>query len=173
MSAEEARIWAVEARQRTTRTLILWAVAVGIAVNTLLFWLVWQPDRVPPAIVRVGNLALLSPADVCPGDTLEYAFDLSANADAVVALDGAVYRVSDPAGLAAWSDTRRMVLPRGATFTVRQRWFVPTVYWDWGAGAERVWPPGEYERLIAVGTTIRNTVPEIQGFRFTVRGDCP
>lgn len=172
MTVLEARIAAVEARQRMVRTLILWAFALGVAVNTFLGWLIAQPERVPAAPVHLSALEATGPTELCPGDTLNYTFTLAADVDAVVAVDGAVYRLSEPTGIAAWSETRRMILPAGATTTLQARWFVPTRYWDWATGAERIFQAGDYLRVLAVGTTTRNTAPEIRALAFTVREDC-
>lgn len=160
MSALEARLQAVDRRYKADRNLMLAVLAVGIVVQGLIFWLLQQPATVPPAPIHLTAVALTGPAALCPGDALEYAYTLRADTDAVVAVDAVVYRSSEPPGIAALSETRRVVLPAGASSTMTGSWPV-------GEGVL----PGDYLRVLAVGTTTRNTVPEIRALPFSV-GAC-
>lgn len=172
MSALESRLRRVDSRYKSDRAILIVAVIFGFVLQVMFAFLVFQPDRVADGVIRLEELQVEGPSEVCPGDTLQYSYTIRTVVDVVAAIDAATYRDSDPVGLTAWSDTRRLVMPAGASSRIAQSWFVPTRYYDWVSGVETEMQPGQYRRIIAVGTVIRNTLPHIQSVQFTVKEDC-
>jgi hypothetical protein len=110
-------------------------------------------------------------ADLCPGDILDYEYGFTVNEAGVYLFDTGVWRVTPPA-IILFFDSRRVVVPEPRTWQIARPWQIPKTFIDPRTGVVEKWIPGEYERVLAVTSVGRDTLPSVVSIPFTIKEDC-
>lgn len=129
------------------------------------------PNPPGASVVEISNLRAVGPTELCPGEILRYAYDISGDRSGVLDLDTTIWRVTPPAAV-LYSMSRRVVLVEPINFEREDAWLVPVEGTDPLTLQRLQWLPGAYERRIAISTPSRNTQPAIAVLPFSIREDC-
>lgn len=161
----------VDQKFRDYRRWFLIATAIMLAANTALFFLYLNP-RAGQSLLVIGEIQVHGDTDVCPGDYIDFSFEMDVSRPGVYELDLSVFRVSPPPSIAVFSERQTFVIGQPRTFVVNRHWQVPPLYHDEQTNETIEFIPGVYTRDIAVSTTSRNTLPSTQFFEFTIKDSC-
>lgn len=146
----------IDARFTAHRRLILLLLAVGVAVNAMLFWRVFQPRAPLSPLVTVEEIRADGPTQLCPGDALAYHYSLRAKEAVVVEVSTTTLRTA-PEVDHFGGVVEREVFPGPLALRHGEQWVVPD-------GAL----PGDYVRLVAVTVPSRVMQPAFGTLAFRV-----
>lgn len=118
--------------------------------------------------VSINSMQLLSPAEVCPGDTITFSYDLQFQGSGVLIRDLTLWNV-DPPKTIIFSVARRFILPADITQqSLIESWRVPRTYYSYEVDEQLPLPPGNYHRQIAISSTTNEEVVDIDWVQFSV-----
>ena len=113
----------------------------------------------------VGETAL------CPGDTLTYRLSVDANGPSVLTVDSTIWN-RDTQQIVMFGNAIRLVVPKKYEDTIDVRWEIPSMVAVADSPEKVPWPAGNYQRVMAAGTTSRASIPAFVQMPFTIREDC-
>lgn len=130
----------------------------------------WLNTREIPKVssVSINSMQLLSPAEVCPGESLTFRYDLTFQGSGVLIRDLTLWNV-DPPKTVIFSTARRFILPADITQqSLVESWRVPRTYYSYEVDAQLPLPPGNYHRQIAISSTTNEEVVDVDWVVFRV-----
>jgi hypothetical protein len=150
---------------------ILLALLSYLAFASMVY-IFWVNPRSAASSIVLGEISVNGPTELCPGEYLDFSFELDVLAPGIYGLDMSVFRVSPPPNIAIFSEKQAFVIGSPRTFLVTRHWQIPKDYRDEQTNEVIAFAPGDYERNIAVGTPGRNTSPSTKILPFSIRSDC-
>lgn len=160
--------------------LIVIAGLFGVPILSVgLLWLLSllmgpRPGVPAEPILEVSDIAALSATHLCPGDNLDFEFEMDVIREGAFELDNSTWKVTPPPQTVIFSeDTERFVIGNPVSFKVVRRWPVPVTYIDPATNTETGWLPGHYQRQVFVTAVGRDAEPSIKLLSFWIREDCP
>lgn len=167
----DARKAIVDHQFNSYRSWFVFAVIVFSLTNTFLYYLFLNP-RTPSSLLEISEIRVTGPVDLCPGEYLDYSFDMVVKEAGVYGLDISVFRTSPLPMIAVFSESQFFVIGSPRTFPVTRHWQIPERYEDKVTKENIEFIPGDYERSIAVGTTSSSTHPSTETLKFSIRDGC-
>jgi len=124
------------------------------------------------ALFEIGIPVISGASELCPGETLDFIFEVSVEEAGVLVLDMSTWKVDPPPATIIFSERDVMVISEARTFTITRQWQIPDRYPDPATNELVEWVPGAYTRDIAVSAQGLNTDPSTQAVPFMIKEDC-
>ncbi len=151
---------------RARRNLLIVALLLALILET--WWFGVQALRQPDPIITVGEITLLTPDTVCPGDVMRFQYTFTARQAGVLSINTTI-RIKD--GVTVLSiPSREVIVEQPMTLTVEQVWVVPTVFASVLGGVQG-WDAGDYARIVAFTSIGEERTPVIRQTAFRI-GAC-
>lgn len=151
----------------TAITLVLY-LALSFAV-----YYFWLNPRAGESVFVLSNLRVTGSTELCPGDTLDFVFDVDVKEVGTYNLFMSTWKVDPPPSTIIFSEDQPFVIGSPRSFPIPRKWAVPAVYVDPADSVEKPMLPGDYTRDIDVKAEGRDTENEPLIVYFRVRKDCP
>lgn len=150
-----------------------WVLVVGtiivLLVNVvILAWGIYAATHRPR--VELSGLEMQGPTDVCPGETLDYKFNMVVSNAALVELKTSVQRL-DGVSRISYARLQEFEFEEAGNLIFIRHWVVPPTYTDPVSGTEVPWEPGDYEQRTIANVSGRSQLSEID-VGFTIRDNC-
>lgn len=162
---------AVEHQFTSYRSWFVFAVIVFSLTNTLLYYLFLNPRAGQPVLVT-SDVRVTGPTDLCPGQTLDFAFDVTVDEVGTYNLWMSTWKVDPPPSVIIFSETEPFVIGSKRNFPIARKWVVPQIYEDKADNEYKPFAPGSYFRDISITAEGRDTRNDPLQVKFTVRDDC-
>lgn len=153
------------------RTWFIFAVIAISLTNTLLYYLFLHPRPGKPVLV-ISDIRVTGPVDLCPGDTLDFVFDVRAEEVGTYNLWMSTWKTSPPPSTIIFSEFQAFVVGSERSFPVVRKWRVPAMYNDPADSADKPMVAGAYIRDIAITAEGRDTRNDPLQVKFNVKRDC-
>jgi hypothetical protein len=169
---DQRRLEMEQRHKRAQRRMFLMIAAFLVGMAALNYLASMIPNPPEAELVHINDLRATGPTDLCPGDTLHFAYRVTGDMAAVLDVDHTVWRRTRPQTV-IYSISRRMVLVAPVEYERIAAFALPADQIDPISMTPVEWLPGIYELRLALSTTSRNTMPAIAALIFTIREDCP
>lgn len=152
---------------------------LGVPIVTLLMaWglsaLVGQrPNISGLTVFELSDVRVTGPTALCPGDTLNFEFDVVAREVGTYNLWMSTWKVDPPPSTIIFSETEPFVVGSEREFVIQREWIVPAIYEDKTDNEYKPFAPGSYIRDISVTAEGRDTFNDPLQIVFSIRSDCP
>lgn len=151
---------------------------VGVPIMTIaLAWgiAIVRGDR--PAIsgipvFELSEVRVTGSNELCPGETLDFEFDVIAREVGTYNLWMSTWRSDPPPATIIFSETEPFVIGSVREFPIKRMWIVPFIYEDKADNTYKPFAPGSYIRDISVTAEGRDTRNDPIQVAFTIRDDC-
>lgn len=150
---------------------IIMGIIGWLVIASLLFIFYLNPRSSSSNLV-LSEIAVTGPISLCPGEFLDFSFEMEVKEKGTYSLDMSVFKVSPPPAIAIFSERKFFVIGSPRTFKVIRHWEIPAEYIDEETSETIKFVAGSYERNIAVGTTSQDTLPSTRILSFFIRDDC-
>lgn len=147
------------------------AVTVFIVLITLIFTEVFLP-RVGRSLFILSEVRVTGPTELCPGDTLDFEFDVNVKEVGTYNLWMSTWKVDPPPSTIIFSEFQPFVIGSPRQFLIPRKWRVPTNYVDPADSTEKPLLPGAYTRDISVTAEGRDTRNHPLLVAFNIKKDC-
>lgn len=147
------------------------AVTIFIVLVTLLFVWVFFPT-VGRSLFVLSEVRVTGPTELCPGDTLDFSFDVNVKEEGVYNLFMSTWKTDPPPSTIIFSEIQPFVISSDRSFKIAREWLIPTTYMDPANNKDTPMVPGEYIRDITVTAEGRDTRNEPLQVVFMIRSDC-
>jgi len=141
---------------------LLWAVAIFLGPQ-----IVFSAN--PP--LDVGPIVAQGQTHLCPGESLDFSFDVDVLQSGAYELNMSTWREAPPSTV-IFSEADKFVVAQPTSFLVERTWRVPVEYINPATNKSVDWEPGQYARHVYVTAVGRNTLASIQKLSFTIRENC-
>lgn len=125
------------------------------------------------AVFEISQVRVTGPTDLCPGQTLDFEFDVIAKEVGTYNLWMSTWKVDPPPSTIIFSETEPFVIGSEREFPIQREWLVPATYEDKADNTFKPFAPGSYIRDISVTAEGRDTRNDPIQVTFTIRDDCP
>lgn len=146
--------------------------SVMFLMSGITFWLYINP-RSGQSVFVLSNLVVTGPVDLCPGETLDFAFDVTVKEVGVYSLYMSSWKTEPPPSTIIFSEFQPFVIGSERSFSIIRKWKVPFTYKDPADSKDMPMVPGEYIRDISVVAVGKNTESTPLQVPFRIRNDCP
>lgn len=147
------------------------AVTLFIVISTLIFSELLIPN-VGSSLFILSSVRVTGPTELCPGDTLDFEFDVSVEEVGTYNLWMSTWKVDPPPSTIIFSEFQPFVIGSPRHFLIPRKWKVPTNYVDPADSTEKPLLPGAYTRDISVTAEGRNTRNDPLLIAFNIKKDC-
>jgi hypothetical protein len=120
----------------------------------------------------LSPVEVTGPIELCPGETLDFEFDVTVLETGTYNLWMSTWKVEPPPSTIIFSEIQPFVIGSTRTFPIMRKWRVPTTYRDPADSEEKPMISGEYIRDISVTAEGRNTANDPLQILFRIRRDC-
>lgn len=169
-AVKQVGFWGLLRQERNFLWTII-GVLAWLVLTSLLLLLYLNPQSIRSHLV-LGEITVTGPIHLCPGEYLDFNFEMEVRTAGVYSLDMSVFKVSPPPAIAVFSESQFFVIGSPRTFEVTRHWQIPNEYRDPETNETIQFVTGSYERNIAVGTTSQATLPSTQILPFFIRDNC-
>lgn len=125
------------------------------------------------SVFELSELRVTGPTELCPGETLNFEFDVVAKEVGTYNLWMSTWKVDPPPSTIIFSETEPFVIGSEREFPIQRKWPVPSTYEDKSDNQHKPFAPGLYYRDISVTAEGRDTTNEPLQVAFRIREDCP
>lgn len=153
------------------RTWFVFAVIVLALTNTVLYYLFLNPRAGRSALV-ISEVRVTGPTDLCPGDTLDFEFDVVAKEIGTYNLWMSTWKVDPPPSTIIFSEFQAFVVGSERSFPIVRQWRVPEMYNDPADSVDKPLAEGAYIRDISITAEGRDTRNDPLQVKFNVKRDC-
>lgn len=144
--------------------LVIWA-GVEWAISLL-------PIQPGASLVSVSDIEPAEAPALCPGDKLEFIYNIDSVADGVVDINLTLYRKTAPARTIIYSEPLTDIIIDPERQQIHAVWPIPHETIDPFSGEMIQLAPGEYQRRISISTTSRSTKPVTVLIDFSIKENC-
>lgn len=123
------------------------------------------------SVLIVSEIVVAGPTDLCPGESLDFYFEMDVLEPGAFSLKMATWR-EDPPATIIFSELDEFPVAEVREFRVVRSYVIPGTYKDPATNEQVAWQPGQYARHVYVNAVGRNTLPSIQKLSFSIRADC-
>jgi hypothetical protein len=123
-------------------------------------------------LFTLGDPTVSGPSDLCPGESLDFSFDVAVQEKGTYVLDMSTWKVDPPPATIIFSEGDRMVVGGNRSFPITRKWVVPSTYIDPSTNEKVTWRSGNYLRDISVTAGGKNVESSTKGIPFTIRENC-
>jgi hypothetical protein len=145
---------------------VLWLALGGV------FYIFYLNPLAGPTVFVIDGLQRTSPLIVCPGDTINFQFNVEAKEIGTYNLYMSTWKANPPSTI-IFSEIQPFVISSLRSFTITRKWLVPQTYIDPATNEEISITPGDYTRDVSVTAVGRNTNNKPLQVMFTVKKGCP
>jgi hypothetical protein len=157
-------------RPRDYRTIAIIAFLVALSVNgAVIGWAFWLAAQRPD--VGLSKPVVSSQTELCPGETLDYRFNLSVSKAASVDLYTSVERTV-PTDRVSYTRLQQFTFNSATDLAITRNWVLPPTYLDPVSGMEIGWQPGEYVQRTSATIVGGRDDPVVIEVPFEVRLGC-
>lgn len=125
------------------------------------------------SVFVLSDIRITGPTNLCPGETLDFAFDVTVKEVGVYSLYMSTWKVDPPPSTIIFSELQPFVIGSERSFPIVRKWEVPFKYVDPADSKDMPMVPGEYIRDIDVVAVGKNTESTPLQVLFNIRSDCP
>lgn len=147
------------------------ATTIFIVLVTLIFSWILEP-QVGRSLFILSDVRVNGPSYLCPGDTLDFEFDVIIKEEGTYNLWMSTWKVDPPPSTIVFSEIQPFVVGSDREFPIPREWLIPATYIDPGNNKDTPMVPGEYIRDISITAEGRNTRNKPLQVRFWIRKDC-
>lgn len=137
----------------------------------------WIDSRLPSppgaALVNITDIQPTEPPALCPGDKLEFVYNVASVSEGVVDINLTLYRKTPPARTLIYSEPLTDIYIDAERQEIYAVWMIPHEVTDPFSGEAIALTPGEYQRRISISTSSRNTRPVMVPIDFVIKSECP
>lgn len=144
----------------------------AILANVLIIFFYFGPS-VAPSVFILSEIRMNGPTDLCPGDTLDFEFDVTVKEEGTYNLFMSTWKVDPPPSTIIFSELQPFVIGSQRSFSIPREWKIPVVYEDPANNVRVPMLPGAYIRDISVTAEGRNTKNKPLQVFFNIKKDCP
>ena len=161
----------LESRLNVLQYVVIALLAVVIVVPFVWTW--WITRQLPVvSTVSIDNVHLLSPAELCPGEPVIYAYSFHAQGTGVLIRDRVLWRLDPPPKTMVFSTSRRFIITEPIDQELTEAWHVPSSYLSPETDDFESLPPGNYRMIFAISSPSRSTVVAIGSVDIAVKEGC-
>lgn len=153
----------------------LWAVislVLYIALSFIIYYF-WLYPRAGESVFVLSDLRVTGSRHLCPGDTLDFVFNVDVKEVGTYNLFMSTWKVDPPPSTIIFSELQPFVIGSPRTFPIPRKWLIPETYVDPADSTEKPMVAGDYTRDIDVKAEGRDTRNDPLIIEFNIREDCP
>lgn len=124
------------------------------------------------SVFVLSDVRVTGPIDLCPGETLDFEFDVTVKETGTYNLWMSTWKTEPPPSTIIFSEVQPFVIGSERSFPVTRKWLVPTIYEDPADSERKPMIPGTYIRDISVTAEGRNTSNRPLQVVFRIREGC-
>lgn len=153
---------------------LVWAAITLILYLTLSFtvYYFWLNPVAGQSTFVLSNLRVIGPTELCPGETLDFVFDVEVKEVGTYNLFMSTWKVDPPPSTIIFSEDQSFVIGSPRSFPIPRKWEVPAIYVDPADSVEKPLSAGAYTRDIDVKAEGRDTKNIPLMVNFNIRKDC-
>lgn len=144
-----------------------------ILIGPLLTWFMFINPQAGRSVFVLSPIRITGPVTLCPGDTLNFEFDVMVREVGTYNLWMSTWKTDPPPSTVIFSETQPFVIGSTRSFPIVRKWRIPATYNDPADSVNKPLVPGEYIRDISVTAEGRNTSNKPLQIIFTILDDCP
>jgi hypothetical protein len=142
---------------------------VGLNILAYRYWLGPQPSD---SLFVLSNLKINGPTELCPGESLDFQFDVKVTEVGTYNLFMSTWKVDPPPSIIIFSETQPFVIGSKREFMILREWEIPEIYEDPANSQDTPMVAGSYIRDIAVTAEGKNTINVPVQVAFQIKEDC-
>lgn len=123
-------------------------------------------------VFELSEVRVTGSNELCPGETLDFEFDVIAREVGTYNLWMSTWKVDPPPSIIIFSETEPFVIGSERQFVIQREWIVPETYEDKADNERKPLAPGSYFRDISVTAEGRDTKNDPIQIAFTIRSNC-
>lgn len=168
----------VEVRSAIPERQSLWnKVKRFIPIVVVMLWLgvsafMFTNPQAGRSVFVLSDVRVTGPVDLCPGETLDFEFDVIVKETGTYNLWMSTWKTEPPPSTIIFSEVQPFVIGSERSFPVTRKWLVPTIYEDPADSERKPMIPGTYIRDISVTAEGRNTSNRPLQVLFRIREGC-
>lgn len=151
---------------------IVFAFMFLLVIGAVNYFQILNPQAGQSVFV-LSDIRVTGPTDLCPGETLDFTFDVTVKEVGVYSLYMSSWKTEPPPSTIIFSELQPFVIGSERSFPIVRKWKVPFTYEDPADSKDTPMVPGEYIRDISVVAIGRDTESTPLQVPFRIRSDCP
>jgi len=150
------------------------AVLIWVSLGLVLLSYILYVNPLPGQSVFVlSPVRATGSTDLCPGETLNFEFDVEVKEVGTYNLWMSTWKVDPPPSTIIFSEVQPFVVGSKRNFPIIREWPIPENYRDPANSVDKPMVAGAYIRDISVTAEGRNTRNKPLQVEFRIREDCP
>lgn len=153
---------------------LMWVFVAAVFVSALnvLAYFYWLGPPSGHSLFILSNLKVNGPTELCPGETLDFQFDVKVLSVGTYNLWASTWKVDPPPSTIIFSETEPFVIGSKREFPIVRSWRVPVLYEDKADNMMKPLSPGAYTRDISVTAEGKDTENDPLIINYDIRNDC-